>query len=611
MRTTQNGVMSNELTPKTQRYVLDAGPFQTTFAPSMDHIPPPSLAVMDPCAKRFKAADSLLEEDAPDRLRMVGSQGEVRKVTFTQTITASDTVSFNPGVVPSSVPEGKEQGATLDSLPNAIFRQHILPFVGDGQYRFIGSINKKYQALYRRVCTKPFTYWNTSTIPLTRLCWNELSFQRNPALLCVVAARQGHLQSLQYLKFTLQAEWDACVTAAAAAAGHRHILEWACYHGCPVDARSHVQAARHGHVHILQWLYDTTLWATGATPLWSWTDLCAFAAWHGHLAVVQWIHHHAPPTTTTSACVWAYSEMTNTTSICSSAARNGHFHIVQWARQHGADWDEKTCANAAAEGHFKLLQWIRNHGAPWDESTCSSAARYGHLSILQWAREQGCPWDEETCSNAAESGHLELLQWARANGCPWDENTCTYAAGGGHLAVLQWAHRHGCPWHGDTCGEAARCGQLRELQWAFQNGCSWNDDICVEAAGNGHLHVIQWLYENGCPLHKDICLEASRHGHLHVLQWACGRNGCPFQEVICLEACRKGHLDILIWARNQGCPWDPQVCRIVALDGYLKALDHRRQLGSIRNKCDCCREEEEDVLERDVPGDYLNILQWL
>jgi hypothetical protein len=40
-----------------------------------------------------------------------------------------------------------------------------------------------------------------------------------------------------------------------------------------------------------------------------------------------------------------------------------------------------------------------------------------------------------------------------------------------------------------------------------------------------------------------------------VFQWA-REEGCPWDEEICREAAGSGHLEVLQWARKQGCPWN-------------------------------------------------------
>ena len=40
-----------------------------------------------------------------------------------------------------------------------------------------------------------------------------------------------------------------------------------------------------------------------------------------------------------------------------------------------------------------------------------------------------------------------------------------------------------------------------------------------------------------------------------MLQWL-REDGCPWDENICMAAAEGGHLEMLLWARANGCPWD-------------------------------------------------------
>ena len=40
-----------------------------------------------------------------------------------------------------------------------------------------------------------------------------------------------------------------------------------------------------------------------------------------------------------------------------------------------------------------------------------------------------------------------------------------------------------------------------------------------------------------------------------------------------------GYLDILQWARNNGCEWDSQTCKVAKLNGYLDIVEWARTNG--------------------------------
>jgi hypothetical protein len=44
---------------------------------------------------------------------------------------------------------------------------------------------------------------------------------------------------------------------------------------------------------------------------------------------------------------------------------------------------------------------------------------------------------------------------------------------------------------------------------------------------DGHLEVLKWAKENGCPWNENVCNNAAKNGHLEILKWAI-ENGCPY-----------------------------------------------------------------------------------
>ena len=80
--------------------------------------------------------------------------------------------------------------------------------------------------------------------------------------------------------------------------------------------------------------------------------------------------------------------------VCAYAAYHGHLEILQWARRNGAPWDIRTCAYAAEHGHLDIIKWTWAHGAPWNARTCLHAALRGRLEVLRWALTPGAPWSD-------------------------------------------------------------------------------------------------------------------------------------------------------------------------------------------------------------------------
>ncbi len=193
------------------------------------------------------------------------------------------------------------------------------------------------------------------------------------------------------------------VCEVAARNGHLELLQWARSRGHPWDTWTCVNnATRNGHLALLQWIREVE----PSCP-WDWC-ICSSAAAGGHLELLQWAHDNGRP---------------RHVRTCTAAAEGGHLQLLQWAHDNGCPWNKWTCAAAAAGGHLELLQWARSQECPWSAETCANAAVEGHLELLRWLRRQvpPCPWDYYTCSGAAQGGHLKILRWLRLQGpvpCP-------------------------------------------------------------------------------------------------------------------------------------------------------------------------------------------------
>jgi len=80
------------------------------------------------------------------------------------------------------------------------------------------------------------------------------------------------------------------------------------------------------------------------------------------------------------------------------------------------------------------------------------------------------------------------------------------------------------------------------------------------------VEALQWVRARGCPWDPIVCSLAAVNDHLDALQWA-RANGCPWDDRTCLFAADGGNLEVLQWARANGCPWDAEQCRRKALAG--------------------------------------------
>jgi hypothetical protein len=218
-----------------------------------------------------------------------GSNGDDRSVSSSEQSSFKRLKTCDAALL-SSV--AKETKPTLEDIPSELFIQYILPFVGRHQYRFVAAVNRNFHTAYVAVFTKKVTRFNVSTIEHAKICCDEWKNQYLcPNTLCHIAAREGNLTVLKYLR-SIHSPWDGSTCSTAAKNGHLDVIQWCHENGCP-------------------WQRST----------------CALAAKNGHLDVIKWCRQNGCP---------------RNENTCASAAENGHLDIIKWCRQNGCEWGGRT-----------------------------------------------------------------------------------------------------------------------------------------------------------------------------------------------------------------------------------------------------------------------------
>lgn len=180
----------------------------------------------------------------------------------------------------------------------------------------------------------------------------------------------GHLRLVMWAREKKYlSDFDSCDIAAEN--GQLRVLMWLRQHKVsPCDYKTCFIAARNGHLKVLKWLRKNNC---------SWNEWTIInAAINGYLKIVKWARENG--------CPW--SELT-----CAEAAKNGQLEVLKWLHKNGCPWSEVTCAEAASQGHLEVLKWLHENGCPWDEKACNLAAYNGHTHILKYLKENNCPWD--------------------------------------------------------------------------------------------------------------------------------------------------------------------------------------------------------------------------
>jgi hypothetical protein len=134
---------------------------------------------------------------------------------------------------------------SFDSLPAEVFVNHILPFVGNNQYRFVAGVCKTFQKAYTLLYQKKTSYYYVSSKEQAQIFLNECPMSKRQNL-CELAALHGNLAVLKYLRL-MRCSWDWRTCANAAENGHLDVLIWARANHCRWGWSTCANAAKNGH----------------------------------------------------------------------------------------------------------------------------------------------------------------------------------------------------------------------------------------------------------------------------------------------------------------------------------------------------------------------------
>ena len=387
--------------------------------------------------------------------------------------------------------------------------RNIFSFVGEYHYRFVGGVNRTFQRSYLTLYPNKNSYFNASTVELSKYCWNDI-------------------EACRYIdtNFTLRSLARCKLWHSAARHGSIDSVKYLLQHFDRFEAVTKKNAEREAKANEGK-KFDRNRIESGDPLIYEKidfrNDLCFVAAKHGRLHLIKW------------ACTKNIGISKDDERVCKYAIGGGHIDTFLWAKENGFAWNRecmKQASYAAAKnGHLKALQWVHNNGYDLTEidtdsaSFCHSAAEGGHVEVLKWLHSIGCNWNEETirmaiicgqseavrlmlgsgcevrkqdaCVFAALVGNVEILSLLRSVDCEWDDSLPAYAAAHGYIDVIEWAVKNGCPWSESSCQHAAGYGQLATLKWLRSNGCTWDEKTTTYASS----HIIYtWAVENGCPV---------------------------------------------------------------------------------------------------------------
>jgi hypothetical protein len=143
-------------------------------------------------------------------------------------------------------------------------------------------------------------------------------------------------------------------------------------------------AAAAGHQHVLAFLQEELDWD------WHHATPAAAARW-GHFSLLKWLHEQD--------CEWHDDSICSDAVHCGTAMR-GHMHVLEYMQQQGRLPDAQGLPSAlraaGAQDRLAVAQWLRQHGAAWPGRAYGWIFHRG-AAVGQAGRLHISPYRQGTC----------------------------------------------------------------------------------------------------------------------------------------------------------------------------------------------------------------------
>ena len=155
-------------------------------------------------------------------------------------------------------------------------------------YEILSYLEREEQQMYRLVSKHALEIIKPSRVHLldfgatrgiVEYCSVGLSRRDTSEKACMLAAKNGHLEVLKYLR-SAGCPWDKWVCNYAAKHGHLEVLKYVRSSGYPCDVCVCIDAAQNGHLEVLKY-------ARKSGCPWD-SRVCDYAARNGHLEILRW-----------------------------------------------------------------------------------------------------------------------------------------------------------------------------------------------------------------------------------------------------------------------------------------------------------------------------------
>jgi hypothetical protein len=440
---------------------------------------------------------------------------------------------------------------------------------------------------------------------------------------CPALAKRGSIEMLDATntRVSLAAIWTAEATAAAAAAGHVHVLRWLLAKACIFDVTAAVAAAtriKGGGLEMLRVCVEEAHVCCSA-------EVAMAAAKRGDIAMLDYI-----AAAEKGAGEVLLESMGGPGSLSARLGPRlrefscGAFGLSFKAAEGDAGTDgDKLTGDVVAMTGSEPAGIIGGSGAVVLAITPGSRAAALHvregarlteingapmnamplaevLAALV-ASGEGAPLrmllrqpprlaDEQPtlcsalCKIAVERNNPVLLNWALAHGVKPEKGALYAAAIELRLSLAKQLVAAGCKWPNAALAVAYgrhNSNAMLFIRWAVLEGGAVIDDdegLGRNICNIGDAKALRWAFERGCPLPSG-CARAAALGDLDLLkELRAAYTDEDDNEAIVDAAARHGHDHVLAWAVDKGMRVDETTIEAAASMGHLGTIQLLRSM---------------------------------
>lgn len=232
---------------------------------------------------------------------------------------------------------------------------HVLPYVGDYQFRFVAAVNKSMYHAYTTAFPSKETKFIDDTKEMADVCVREFRYEKG------FRKCMDIYNNKKYFRFVRRTEKE----------------------GRKITLLEQAQFCLRHH-----YLMDIALRAAGSEEL---------------LFLLKWLYWFCHSKYFKRGYVCDWGDVLQVASVTS---------FLPLHREHFGFYQTRVVIDSS---NYAALQWAKEKT---NIDICALIVKQRNRHVLEWYARNGWQLSEHVCSDAAASGGIESIFWARSNGFP-------------------------------------------------------------------------------------------------------------------------------------------------------------------------------------------------